>query len=219
MSTMSLAGGLSPAEGRAGLSEIQQRMYAFICDYQQEQGRPPTIREIGEALGIQSTGHVDYHLKALQQKGWISRDRHKSRGITVSNQDQRGPRIIGSIAAGVPLDIFADGQSDVLDMSRHAHGYVLQVRGLSMIEDHITDGDYVLIDPDASIRNGDLIVATHKTATGERGAATLKRLFRRQGRVQLQPANATMQPIFIEATDWDNEWEVQGRVTAVYRKG
>lgn len=200
------------------LSVPQAKIYRFICEYMRDNGRPPTNREIGEAVDIHSTGHVDYHLNMLERKGYIIRERRKSRGIKLPEQEQRGPRIVGTIAAGVPLDIFADAQSDVLDMSTHTREYVLQVRGQSMIEDHIADGDYVLVDPDAYIHDGDIIVATHKTDTGERGAATLKRLYREQGRVRLQPANSEMQPIYIDAKDWDNEWEVQGKVTAVYRR-
>lgn len=200
------------------LSEPQAKIYTFIGDYMRDHGRPPTNREIGEAVDIHSTGHVDYHLNMLERKGYIIRERRKSRGIRLPDQKERWPRIVGEIAAGSPLGIYPDSQTDVLDLSTRTREYVLQVRGESMIEDHIANGDFVLIDPEAYINDGDIIVATHKTDTGERGAATLKRLYREQGRVRLQPANSTMEPIFINAKIWDSEWEVQGKVTAVYRR-
>jgi len=128
----------------------------------------------------------------------------------------------GLIAAGAPLDIFADDQQEMLDLTQHARRdtseYVLQVRGSSMIEDHIADGDYVLVDPDAHVGDGDIIVATRKTATGEHGAATLKRIFKERDRIRLQPANQEMDPIYVGAAEWDREWTVQGKVTAVYRR-
>ncbi len=200
------------------LSVPQAKIYTFIGDYMREHGRPPTNREIGEAVDIRSTGHVDYHLNMLERKGYIIRERRKSRGIRLPEQEQRWPRIVGEIAAGAPLAIFPDAQTEMLDLSTHTREYVLQVRGESMIEDHIANGDFVLVDPDAYISDGDIIVATHKTDTGERGAATLKRLYREHGKIRLQPANSEMEPIYIEAKVWDNEWEVQGKVTAVYRR-
>ena len=87
-----------------------------------------------------------------------------------------------------------------------------------MVEDHIADGDFVLVQGDTNFNDGDIIVATHKQATGEGGAATLKRIYREQGRMRLQPANAEMEPIYVSAKEWDEEWEVQGKVTAVYRR-
>jgi repressor LexA len=87
-----------------------------------------------------------------------------------------------------------------------------------MIEDHIADGDYVIIQPMQDIHDGDIVVAVHKTATGEHGAATLKRFYRERARIRLQPANSEMDPIYVPAKEWDEEWEIQGKVTAVYRR-
>ena len=201
-----------------GLSDPQMQIYTFIEEYTHSNGRPPTNREIGQAVGIASTGHVDYHLSILEKKGYILRERKKSRGIRLMHEAQSGMRIAGTIAAGAPLDIYADAQQDVLDLNTHQREYVLQVRGQSMIEDHIADGDFVLIYPGAAIHDGDIIVATHKNANTEAGAATLKRFYKEQSRIRLQPANSTMEPIYIPAAEWDSEWEIQGKVTAVYRK-
>ncbi len=200
------------------LAGLQGQIYTFIQHYIGEYGRPPTNREIGSAVGILSTGHVDYHLTVLEKKGYIVRERKKSRGIRLMQDEARGLRIEGTIAAGVPLDIFPAAQQEMLDLNTHKREYVLQVRGQSMIEDHITDGDYVLVERDVYVNDGDIIVATHKTENGDGGAATLKRFYREPDRVRLQPANAQMDPIYVPADEWDSEWEVQGRVTAVYRR-
>ena len=201
------------------LSPPQHKIYQFIERYTHEYGRPPTNREIGNEVGIQSTGHVDYHLTMLERKGYITRERRKSRAIRVLRPEHpQGMRIAGTIAAGAPLDIFTDSQQDTLDLNTHAREYVLQVRGSSMIEDHIQDGDYVLVLPGTQIHDGDIIVATHKVANGDGGAATLKRIYKETGRIRLQPANSEMGPIYVPADEWDDEWEVQGKVTAVYRR-
>lgn len=202
------------------LSDPQARIYAFIEVYSRREGRPPTNREIGKEVGINSTGHVDYHLSVLEKKGYITREPKKSRGIRLMREESNTLSIIGTIAAGQPLDIYTDSTQEALDLEAHKQGrqYVLLVRGQSMIDDHINDGDYVLIDPDAYISDGAIVVATHQTANGGSGAATLKRIYRERDGFRLQPANATMEPIYISAAEWDAEWVVQGRVTAVYRR-
>ena len=200
------------------LSDPQTRILNFIEAYVHEHGRPPTNREIGREIGIGSTGHVDYHLTALEKKGYLTRVPKTSRGLRLVHEEQPGLRIAGTIAAGSPLDIYDTGQTETLDLSRHQHEYVLLVRGESMIEDHIANGDYVLVQPNVGYHDGDIIVATHRQALGEGGAATLKRIYREKGRIRLQPANSEMSPIYISAQEWDNEWEVQGKVTAVYRR-
>lgn len=202
------------------LTEPQQRILDFIIKYMRVEGRPPTNREMGQAVGIRSTGHIDHHLNALERKGMITRVRGKSRGIQLNERNADGLRIIGAIAAGSPLDIYPDTEQPTLDLSESMYGrsYVLEVRGNSMIDDHISNGDYVLINPDVHIEDGDIVVATHIDATTDSGAATLKRIYREQGRVRLQPANAEIQPIIISAEEWDREWKVQGKVAAVFRR-
>jgi repressor LexA len=199
------------------MSDIQTRILDFIEEYTRREGRPPTNREIGKKVEIHSTGHVDYHLTVLEKKGYIERERKKSRGIRLANQEPGGLQMYGAIAAGQPIDIFPDQQEPPLDLSRHRREYVLKVKGTSMIDDHINDGDCVLVLPDVAINDGDIIVATHMT-DGANGAATLKRLYRERDRIRLQPANAEMDPIYIPRNEWDTEWKVQGKVTAVYRE-
>ena len=199
------------------LAGLQGEIYKVILQYAREHGRPPTNREIGKAVNVESTGHIDYHLTVLEKKGYIVRERKKSRGIRLA-EDVRGLRIEGTIAAGAPLDIYPDSQQETLDLSAHTREYVLQVRGQSMIEDHIADGDFVLVEKDAAINNGDIIVATHLTAGMDGGAATLKRFYKETDRVRLQPANSEMAPLYVSNDEWEHEWQIQGKVTAVYRR-
>lgn len=197
-------------------TEPQKRIYQFIREYTQREGRPPTNREIGQAVGIKSTGHVDHHLSALERKGLILRFKGVSRGIRLLKQ---GVFIAGTIAAGQPIDHYPEADQDTLDMNATvtSQAYLLRVKGDSMVDDHITDGDFVLINPEPDFHDGDIIVATHMTA-GDGGAATLKRIYLEKGRTRLQPANSAHQPIYVDAAEWDREWQVQGKVCAVYRQ-
>ena len=181
---------------------------------------PPTNREIGRELKIASTGHVDYHLTMLEKKGLITRQPKKSRGIKLT-KTVTGIPVMGSIAAGQPLEISTDPE-EMLDAGReleHDNTYALIVRGRSMIEDHICDGDYVVIKPQESCDNGDIVVAVH-LQDGMRGSATLKRFFQEKehDRVRLQPANSELDPILISKSEWDEEWRVQGKVVAIFRR-
>ena len=200
------------------MSDIQSRILRFIERYTRDEGRPPTNREIGAEVKILSTGHVDYHLTVLAKKGYIEREPKKSRGIRLLRpQEQRGLRMYGKIAAGQPLDIFTDEQ-EPLDLAAHTREFVLQVQGNSMIEDHIYDGDYVLVMPAETANDGDIIVATCMTSNGGNGSATLKRFYRETDRIRLQPANSEMDPIYVLGEEWNTDWKIQGRVTAVYRR-
>ncbi|HLJ33059.1 MAG TPA: transcriptional repressor LexA [Ktedonobacteraceae bacterium] len=201
-------------------SGIQTRMYNFIVSYIRREGMPPTNREIGRELQIASTGHVDYHLTMLEKKGLIARQAKKSRGIKLVQQ-VFGIPIYGAIAAGEPLHIFEE-QDQVVDVGReyeHDNTYALVVQGRSMIEDHICDGDYVVIKPQDTCVNGDIVVAVH-LEQGQEGSATLKRFFQEKdhNRVRLQPANSELEPIFVAKSEWDAEWKVQGKVVAIFRQ-
>lgn len=197
-------------------TEPQKRIYDFIREYMQREGRPPTNREIGNSVGIKSTGHVDHHLSALEAKGWIISIQGVSRGIRLAKQ---GIPVLGTIAAGQPLEFFVDPDPDMIEMGGRAsmQAFMLRVKGDSMVDDHIADGDYVLIEPDTDYHDGDIVVATHKIVEGG-GAATLKRFYREKSRIRLQPANTAHQPIYVDKAQWDSEWEVQGKVGALYRQ-
>jgi repressor LexA len=204
-------------------SDIQRRMYEFIVSYMKQEGMPPTNREIGREMQIASTGHVDYHLTMLEKKGLIARQPKKSRGIKLTKPAaSTGTPIMGAIAAGEPLDIFPDTSQTVelgSNLVESENTYALVVKGRSMIDDHICDGDYVVIKPQSTCQNGDIVVAVHMQ-DGVNGSATLKRFFQEKehDRVRLQPANSELEPILIPRSIWDREWQVQGKVVAIFRQ-
>jgi repressor LexA len=202
------------------ISHIQRKMYDCIVRSIQTEGMPPTNRELGRELGIFSTGHVDHHLNELEKKGWITRIRGKSRGIKLTKH-AIGIPVKGTIAAGVPLDIYPYAPSLLRvddSWTQVEESYALLVRGDSMIEDYICDGDYVIIQPASTCHEGDIVVVTHLQG-GVNGSATLKRFFleREYGRGRLQPSNPQMEPIFVPKGEWDCEWSVQGKVIAILR--
>ncbi len=204
-------------------SEIQRKMYDFIEKYIKAEGMPPTNREIGRAMNIASTGHVDYHLTSLEKKGLISRQEKKSRGIKLTKIANEGIAVKGTIAAGQPLDIFSSEEQQTISVGSSVvdadNAYALVVKGRSMIEDHICDGDYVVVKPQSTCQNGDIVVAVHMQE-GVEGSATLKRFFQEKDhdRVRLQPANSELDPILIPRNIWDREWQVQGKVVAIFRQ-
>ena len=203
-------------------SEIQRKMYDFIETYIKAEGMPPTNREIGRAMNIASTGHVDYHLTILEKKGMIARQEKKSRGIKLTKPTS-GVAVKGTIAAGQPLDIFPSEEQQTISIGNGLvdaeNAFALIVKGRSMIEDHICDGDYVVVKPQSTCQNGDIVVALHMQE-GVEGSATLKRFFQEKDhdRVRLQPANSELDPILIPRNIWDREWRVQGKVVAIFRQ-
>jgi repressor LexA len=162
----------------------------------------------------------------LEKQGYLNCERGISRGVATVRP--LGPLIRGTIAAGDPLYVSDPGELEALDLSEAAMAtgasgtagevYALRVRGNSMIEDGILDGDYVLIAPCRSVPNGTIAVALERCANGGRGAATLKRVFVERDRVRLQPANAAVDTRVICGEEWNRGWEVQGRLVAVYRR-
>lgn len=203
-----------------GLSPKQQKILAYIRDFLREKDYPPSIRDIQEGCGISSTSVVDYNLKALERLGFIRRDREVSRAIELLDGRGRRPHtvpvpVIGTIAAGQPIPVpSADTWSsidwdDVVEITEEMtrgkeHVYALRVKGTSMIDALVNDGDIVIMEPAASIEDGDMVAAWLKREE----EATLKKIYREPGRIRLQPANVTMPPIY---TDPDNV-EVQGKV-------
>ncbi|MCC6174815.1 MAG: transcriptional repressor LexA [Chloroflexi bacterium] len=204
------------------LSERQRKILTFLERYTVERGYPPSIREIGQAAGITSTSVVDYNLKALEREGLIRRDREVSRGLGIVTKPSSSQKklvrvpIKGRIAAGEPIEAL-EGHEDYLEFSAGTVPdgcYALQVKGKSMIDDLIDDGDLVVVRPQDTANNGDIVVALlmNQGASSE-GVATLKRLYREREQIRLQPANPLMQPIFV-----DPEFlRVQGKVVSVIR--
>jgi repressor LexA len=184
--------------------------------------RPPTTREIGAFLGGKSTGHMAYHLKILIDEGTLIHDSRTSRGLLLADQapapvPARPIRLVGTIAAGRPIEAIEDPDSSI-DLTAHlAAGdglFALRVTGTSMIEDCIADRDVVLVRRQETADNGDTVVALLKTEPSAQGEATLKRFYREKGgRIRLQPANAALEPLLVDERDL----QIQGKVVAVYR--
>jgi repressor LexA len=205
------------------LSDRQRQMLTFISGYIAEHDRPPTNREIGQAMGIGSTGHVDYHLSVLAKKGFIEREANTSRGLRLTAASEPHPRrrvyhvpVVGRIAAGAPIEAITD-PNDAVELGddfASDEAYALRVRGTSMIEDLIADGDLVVVQPAVTADNGDVVVALLSSEASEHGEATLKRYFRERDRVRLQPANRTMEPIYARPQDV----RIQGKVIALIRQ-
>jgi repressor LexA len=203
------------------LSERQERILDFISDFAEEHGYPPSIRDIGQAVGISSTSVVDYNLKVLEREGRLRRDREVSRGLVPNGFGASRPRtirvpVIGLIAAGEPIEA-TDSGADPLELSGDLAGegcYALRVKGKSMIEALIDDGDLVVVRPQDTAENGEIVVALLVNQGAPEGVATLKRLYRERNRVRLEPANAAMDPIYVEPENL----RVQGRVVAVLRQ-
>ena len=207
------------------LSAKQRRILEFIQGFIDEHDYPPSIRQIQEACDISSTSVVDYNLRILEKLGYIRRDREVSRAIELLEPGGRRPRvipvpIIGTIAAGQPIPVpTADtwrshDPEETLEVSPDMVGareniYALRVKGNSMIDALVNDGDIVIMEAASSARDGDMVAAWLKREQ----EATLKRFHHDGSRVRLQPANETMQPI---RTDADNV-EVQGRVIGAVR--
>lgn len=200
------------------LSDKQSQILQFLQDFVEEKDYPPSIRDIQEGCAISSTSVVDYNLRKLEEKGAIRRDREVSRGIEILGPRGRRPRVIdvpvlGAIAAGQPIpvptsDRWAADVSDTVtvteDMVRGRRNvFALRVKGKSMIEDLIDDGDIVFLEPAQTAHDGEKVAVWLK----DRGEVTLKRFYHEGERVRLQPANSTMQPIY---TTPDNV-EIQGK--------
>ncbi len=212
---------------KAKLSERQDMMIHFIESFTNEKGYPPTIREIGVAVRISSTSVVNYNLNRLEQGGYILRDLKVSRGVRLADSVGRQNRrrntsvnvpIAGYIFASAPVlvgDTAQTAADETVALTRDMVGddgdlFALRVKGDSMIDAMVNDGDIVVLKKIDRPHNGDM-VAIWLT---DRGETTLKHFFLENGRVRLQPANPTMGPIFVDP----NVVEVQGKVMLVLRQ-
>jgi repressor LexA len=203
------------------LSGKQQAILTFIRDFIREHDYPPSIRDIQDGCGISSTSVVDYNLKALERLGHIHRDREVSRAIElVGRVRMHTVPVVGQIAAGQPIPVpSADtwGAQDfeeaieVTDLMTKGKDnvFALRVKGTSMIDALVNDGDLVLMEPTSAWSDGDMVAVWLK----DREETTLKKIYRDGPRVRLQPANTTMEPIYVDAQNV----EVQGKV--LYRLG
>ena len=210
------------------LRKRQQDILAYIEQFLEDNGMPPTVRDIQRGCEISSTSVVDYNLRLLERYGYLKRRSEIARGIELLdetglpvNAGSTRVQIVGSIAAGEPIPAFssegaaASTEFDIVEVrpelkKKHGTLFALSIKGTSMIDALIDDGDVVVITPTNTAQNGEMVVAWLK----EEEEATLKKFYREGRRVRLQPANSTMDPIFVDA---DNV-EVRGRVVEVLRQ-
>lgn len=199
------------------LTERQRDILNFIRQYQEETGVAPTHREICEKFGFSSYGTVYKHLSLLQSKGLIRRDWNQKRGVELvdtpaaeAHSTVRELPFLGYIAAGQPLDVVPSEDTITVpsELTSRGENFVLKVRGESMIDDGIHDGDFVIIAKRERAENGEMVVALLN------GEVTLKRYYSEGKRVRLQPANISMAPIFAPR----NEVAVQGVVVGLMRR-
>ena len=179
------------------LTKKQRLVYEFIRDKIRGRGYGPTVREIGEHFDISSPNGVMCHLKAIEKKGLIHRSPNKSRAIELTKEtieEDRSLPLRGRIAAGVLHEAIEQTEKvDFGDMFRKRNTFVLEVAGDSMIDAHIADGDYVVVKPQKTAHSGQMVVA--QTDDGE---ATLKYWYPEHNRIRLQPANSSMNPIYVK---------------------
>ena len=205
----------------------RQRILGFLQEFYLENGIPPTVRDIQKSCDISSTSVVDYNLDKLEQAGYINRRPDVARGIKILDQDgqpvSNAPRvqIVGAIAAGIPIPAWSTEASessqefDAVEIApellrQHGTLFALRVKGTSMIDALIDDGDVVIIKPSNTVNNGETVVAWLK----QEEETTLKKFYAEGSQVRLQPANSTMDPIYCAA---DNV-EVRGKVVSIIRQ-
>ena len=204
------------------LTKRQKEVLDFLVGFLNKRGYSPSFEEIGRSLKLNSLATVHKHITTLERKGFIRRGYNQSRSIEVLQlpkpvREQVLDRhtvelpLHGRIAAGRPLEAIEEREMVSLgDFARSDRTFVLQVKGNSMVEDHILDGDYVVVEPTQVANPGEIVVAL----VGE-DEATLKRFYRESGgKIRLQPANAAMQPIFADP----EQVQIQGVVVGVMRK-
>ncbi|MDE0899273.1 MAG: transcriptional repressor LexA [Longimicrobiales bacterium] len=199
------------------LTKRQKEILDYIESFIDDQGYAPSFEEIAESFGYSSLATVHEHLSNLERKGYIRKSYNESRSIEMIGRDASVSVVelplLGSVAAGLPIEAIQDTETLAVppDMiSRRRDNYVLRVEGNSMIEEQIRDGDYIVVQAQDRAEDGQMVVAL---VSGE--AATVKKLYREaDGRIRLQPANPTMEPIFAAADDV----RIQGIVVGVIRK-
>jgi repressor LexA len=205
------------------LTERQRRVMDFIAGFLRERNYSPSFQEIADGLGLNSIATVHKHIATLERKGYLKRGQNQSRSL------EPGPRflhearrqrqgrsglelpLLGRIAAGQPVETFEQPETiSLADIAGHKDVFVLRVKGDSMIEDHIVDGDFILVERTAQVAEGDIVVAL----VG--GSETTLKRFRREpdGRIRLQPANARMKPVLLAP----EQVAIQGRLIGILRR-
>lgn len=212
---------------RGKISKRQQSIYDFICSYTKDHGYPPSVREIGTAVGLASPSTVHMHLKSLEDKGYIHRDSKKPRTIEVVDDLSAAAKgtplatvrqdldtntislpLVGRVAAGVPVLAEQNIEENIIlptSIVGDSSSFVLRVHGSSMINVGIYDGDYIVVKEQHDARDGEIIVALIDDS------ATVKTFYREEGQVRLQPENDLMEPIYVKNPT------ILGRVAALIR--
>ena len=197
-------------------TERQGRILEVIREFTAEHGYPPSVREIGERVGLSSSSTIHSHLKSLERNGLLSRDPTKPRALRPSDYenptlpDAMVMPIVGKVAAGSPIlaqeNLEGEFMLPASFLPKTSDGFMLRVQGDSMIDAGILSGDLIVVRPQKTAQNGEIVVAMLE------GDATVKRFFREDGRIRLQPENRTMEPIYA------NDVDIVGRVEALVRK-
>lgn len=205
---------------KPGVSETRKRVLKFIHDFVDERGYAPTVRDIVKGCNISSTAVVQHHLNILERQGHIRRDPQVFRSIQLTGKKNIIPvPLLGTIAAGKPIPVPSSEtwQNEALEilelteeLTQGKEVYSLRVKGLSMIDALVNDGDVVLIQPANTAEDGDMVVVWLK----EEQEVTLKRIYREPGRIRLQPANVLMEPMYHKPENV----EIQGKVIGIIRK-
>jgi len=196
------------------LTRRQREIYDFICGFVQDRGYSPSLEEIGAHFGLRSVATVHKHVQHLVEKDLLRKSWNRSRSVEPVATDPPGAiglPLLGVVAAGVPIEAIEDNESIGVPaemIRRRTETFVLRVRGDSMIEDQIRDGDFVVVESRCEARNGETVVAL----VGD-SEATLKRFFRNGSSIRLVPANSSMEPIEVPARDVT----VRGVVTGLLR--
>ena len=199
------------------LTKRQRQILDYLTSYGSEHGYAPSFEEIAGHFNYNSLATVHEHLSNLERKGYIKRSYNESRAIEILPSDVMTNAVelplLGAVAAGVPIEVTATDQTVAVPQDfirRSGSHYVLRVRGNSMIDDQIRDGDMVVVNDRQAADNGDMVIAMLDGAS-----ATVKRYYReRDGRIRLQPSNEQMAPIYVQ----ENQMRVQGIVVGVLRK-
>jgi len=198
------------------LTKRQREILDYLNDFIQQHGYAPSLEEIGRRFGLSSLATVHKHLTNLQEKGFIKRAWNRSRSVELVSSRLGGRAVelplLGYVAAGRPIEAVLDSNETIAvpeDLVGKRDTYVLRVKGDSMIDEQIRDGDYVIVEDRRTAENGEMVIALVGGTD-----VTLKKLYREHGRIRLQPANPAMQPIFLEPS----QVQVQGVVVGVMRK-
>jgi repressor LexA len=197
------------------LTKRQREILDYLNEFIQQHGYAPSLEEVGRRFGLSSLATVHKHLTNLQEKGFIKRAWNRSRSVELV-QTRSGGRavelpLLGFVAAGAPIEAIATAESIAVpeDMVGKRDTYVLRVRGESMIDEQIRDGDFVIVEDRKTAENGEMVIALLGSSD-----VTLKKFYRENGQVRLQPANPAMQPMIVAA----DHVQVQGVVVGVMRK-